>query len=315
MKISVIIPIKNRAHLIVETLESVLTQSLPPIEIIIVDDESTDNLTEVLQPYMHKIILLKSKGHGPGAARNTGIEIARGEAIQFFDSDDIMSPNKLEVQAEQLSTNIEKGCVIGPFVTARKEPQGWVQTDVVMQYYPLPNTPLSDIVAQGWCSITQACLFSKALVDQVGLWREDVMTHEDKEYWSRVALITPFPLHENKSLTIYRQHEYQITDKYTKEIERTQNGIAIFSDILKRDKKRMSLLSKYVLRGTITNYKKYCKQYQIHYPLSFADHLAGFISKAYSKYGRMKTGTDWQPLHGISSDKVMFEKYFNTSLN
>ena len=309
MNISVIIPIKNRAHLIAETLESIWAQSLPAAEVILVDDGSTDNLRDILQPYADKIIFVSSKGHGPGAARNTGLEIATGDAIQFFDSDDIMSPNKLEVQAALLGENIKTGCVIGPFVTAKKEQHKWVQTDVIMQYFPIRNMPFNNIVAQGWCSITQACLFSRSLVDQVGAWREDIMTHEDKEYWSRIAMLVPFPLHENKSLTIYRQHEQQITDKHTKELERTQNGIAVFSEILKRDKKQLSLLSIFVLKGLIANYKKYCKRYQVNYPLTLSDHLSGIISKVYSKYGRVKTGTAWQPIHGVNADKTVFQKY------
>jgi len=309
MKVSVIIPIKNRAHLIQETLDSILGQTVKPAEIILVDDGSTDNLKDVLLTYQDKVIVVENIGKGPGAARNTGLKYATGEAIQFFDSDDIMSSNKIEVQLKLLSANESAKCVIGPFVAAQKSNDGWVQTNVVMQHFPLPSKPLYDIVAEGWCSITQACLFSKKLVDQVGPWREDVMTHEDKDFWFRVALLDPFPLQENNSLTIYRQHEQQITDKFTQEIERTKNGITVFSDILKMNKNKLSVLSKWVLKGLIANYKMYCARYNVYYKVNLTDKIAGLISKAYYKYGRVKTKSSWQPMHGINKEPINWKLY------
>jgi len=309
MDISVIIPIKNRAHLIIETLDSILNQTLLPKEIIIVDDCSTDDLKQVLLPYFDKIILVKSEGHGPGAARNTGLKIATGKAIQFFDSDDVMTPNKLEVQAALLNDNSKAGCVIGPFVSAKKINGNWVQTDVIMQYQPLLPKPLYDIVAEGWCSITQACLFSRTLIDQVGDWREDIMTHEDKEYWFRIALLNPFPIHENKSLTIYRQHEQQVTDKTTQEVERTQNGILVFSDMLNRENGKLSIFSKWVLKGILANYKMYSVKYKLYYPIKRSDYVVRFVAKIYSKLGRLQTGTDWQPIHSVTKDEQVFTSF------
>ncbi|MBC7451834.1 MAG: glycosyltransferase family 2 protein, partial [Cytophagales bacterium] len=183
MSISVIIPVKNRADLISDTLNSILNQSRPPHEIILVDDASTDTLKQVIEPYGERITYLKSRGQGPGAARNTGLAHARGEYIQFFDSDDIMSVNKLEVQASLLENNSDAGFVYGPYVAAREVEHQWFASDVIMQYFPLSQRPLQHMIAEGWCAITQSCLFDRKVIEKAGLWREDLMTHEDKEYW------------------------------------------------------------------------------------------------------------------------------------
>jgi glycosyltransferase involved in cell wall biosynthesis len=310
MSISVIIPVKNRANLIGATLDSILKQSLLPDEIIVVDDASTDDLQKALEPYNDRITLLKNNGKGPGAARNAGFHHSKGKFIQFFDSDDIMSVNKLEVQSALLRKQMDRGLVYGPYVPARMEHGRWMQTDVIMQYLPLPNRPLNHIVTEGWCSITQACLFSRELLDETGPWREDLLTHEDKEYWYRLGKYAPYPIHENKSITIYRQHLNQITDKLTNNLDRTHNGIRSFEIILQyAEKDDVPFFSRAIVKGMIAHYKRYCNQHGFIYDTNAQDVLYLFLSKVCSKIGRIKTGTDWQPMHGVTNSADLYNDY------
>ncbi|PVX46619.1 glycosyl transferase family 2 [Flavobacterium sp. 103] len=111
--VSIIIPIYNRAHLISETLDSILVQTYVNWECIIIDDDSTDNTIDVLaeyteidnrfQYYKRPIDRIK----GPNACRNYGFELSKGEYIKWFDSDDVMLPNLLEKQILSFDKNVD----------------------------------------------------------------------------------------------------------------------------------------------------------------------------------------------------------------
>lgn len=92
---SVVIPSYNRGHLIAETISSVLRQSLSPREIIVVDDGSTDNTTDVVAGYQPHVTYLRSINRGPPAARNLGVAAARMPWIALCDSDDLWAPDYL----------------------------------------------------------------------------------------------------------------------------------------------------------------------------------------------------------------------------
>jgi len=102
--VSVIIPTYNRAHYLGEAIESILNQDIQDcrIEILVVDDGSTDNTQEVLQKYTHKIRYIYQDNRGAGPARNRGIDEATGEWISFLDSDDRWLPEKLTLQFKVL---------------------------------------------------------------------------------------------------------------------------------------------------------------------------------------------------------------------
>lgn len=97
--ISVVIPTYNRSALVCRAVESVLSQSLAPDEVIVVDDGSTDGTGAILaDQFGGRIVYVKQDNAGVSAARNTGIERASGDLVAFLDSDDVWTPNKLELQ-------------------------------------------------------------------------------------------------------------------------------------------------------------------------------------------------------------------------
>jgi glycosyltransferase involved in cell wall biosynthesis len=97
---SIIVPTYNRAHLISVTIESILSQGYPNYEIIIVDDGSTDNTEEVIQKYLcDKVIYYKKINGERATARNYGTNKAKGDYVNWFDSDDVMFPDHLQVAA------------------------------------------------------------------------------------------------------------------------------------------------------------------------------------------------------------------------
>ncbi|MHB1286996.1 MAG: glycosyltransferase family 2 protein [Leptospirales bacterium] len=113
--ISVILPTHNRATLVTLAVESVLNQTFQDIELIVVDDGSTDNTEETLRPYLSRIHYIHQSQGGPGKARNRGIQEARGEYIAFIDDDDIWLPFKLELQIGLLLKHPELALVCTNF--------------------------------------------------------------------------------------------------------------------------------------------------------------------------------------------------------
>lgn len=97
-KVSVIVPTFNRSHLVCDAIDSALTQTLPPHEIIVVDDGSTDDTALILKKYGDRIHYIYQPNCGVSAARNIGISLSTGDHIAFLDSDDLWLPNKLETQ-------------------------------------------------------------------------------------------------------------------------------------------------------------------------------------------------------------------------
>jgi glycosyltransferase involved in cell wall biosynthesis len=104
--ISVVIPSFNNAPFIRHAIESALSQSLTPLEVIIVDDGSTDHTADVLRQFHDQIIVVTQQNSGPAVARNSGIAVARGEWVAFLDGDDYWFPEKLELQAPYLCDDV-----------------------------------------------------------------------------------------------------------------------------------------------------------------------------------------------------------------
>ena len=111
--VSVIIPVFNAAHMLPEAIASLLAQNYPKLEIIVVDDGSTDALTEAVASLPLEVRLLRQANGGPAAARNLGIRAASGDLLAFLDADDLWVSHKLDAQLMWLDEHLETDVVIG----------------------------------------------------------------------------------------------------------------------------------------------------------------------------------------------------------
>lgn len=109
--VSVVIPSYNYARYVAEAIDSVLAQTRPPLEIIVVDDGSTDATAEVLATFGDRIRVLRQQNQGVSVARNRGVAEARGEYIAFMDADDVWKPRKLELQMARFDADPSLGLV------------------------------------------------------------------------------------------------------------------------------------------------------------------------------------------------------------
>lgn len=111
--ISVIIPVYNGERYLRAALESVLGQTWQPLEVIVVDDGSTDQSAQVAKRFMPFVQYVQQANAGPGAARNLGVSMAQGAFFAFLDADDLWLPNKLERQAAYLQNHLSADMVFG----------------------------------------------------------------------------------------------------------------------------------------------------------------------------------------------------------
>ena len=110
--VSVVIPVFNGVRFLAAAIESVAAQGYRPLEIIVVDDGSTDGSGSVAAG-MAGVRCLRQENAGPAAARNAGMAVASGEFFAFLDADDLMTPNRLDLQVGYLQDHPEVGCVLG----------------------------------------------------------------------------------------------------------------------------------------------------------------------------------------------------------
>jgi glycosyltransferase involved in cell wall biosynthesis len=114
--VSVIVPVCNAAEYLEEGLESVVDQTVPPHEVVVVDDGSTDRSAEVAERFAAshpEVRVLRRENGGPGLARNAGIAAARGDVLVFHDADDVMLPERIALQVGYLTMHTHVGVVIG----------------------------------------------------------------------------------------------------------------------------------------------------------------------------------------------------------
>lgn len=206
--VSIIIPTYNRAHLIGETLDSVLAQTYQNWECIVVDDGSTDNTDEALAQYMEKDTRFryyhrpKDRLPGGNAARNYGFEMSRGVYIQWFDSDDIMLPDFLE----------KKVAIFTP--TAVLTICNGYSADANLQNRKLKTMPaITNLFKQYvlWQSgiMSPSIMFRRTFLEGKRLFDETLQRGQENEFFSRVF----FTLHPHDfvqlvgGLYLYRQHQ------------------------------------------------------------------------------------------------------------
>lgn len=206
LKVSVIVPNFNRETLVGETISNLLAQTLPPHEIIVVDDGSTDQSVKMIQSFGAKIKLIEQANQGPGAARNAGLKVATGDFIQFQDSDDLYSRNKLEAQANLLDQT-GADIAFSPWVKLKISGQSVsLEDQVLQQQMPPEKLGLACWWLRGWSTVFQSLLFRRSFLDRVGFYRTDLMVGEDGELFFRALTQSPRVAFTAEALTLYRLH-------------------------------------------------------------------------------------------------------------
>ena len=202
-KVSVVIPTYNRAHLICETIDSILAQTYKDYEIIVVDDGSTDNTQEVLKRYGDKVRYFYQQNQGQASAWNFAVRQSSGEYIALLDSDDLWLPQKLEWQTEVLDKNPEIGFVCSEIYAFRENGTiaHWKKEKSKKENF--------ESMFEGNFIINPTVLMRKRCFEDVGGFDVKLRTTQDYDLWLRLTRKYKF-LYMNIPLVKYRLHSQNL---------------------------------------------------------------------------------------------------------
>lgn len=210
--VSVIVPTFNRADLIVESLDSVWQQTYRPIELLIVDDGSTDDTAAVVRDWMSahaddsqfQTSYIPRANAGAPAARNFGAQTSCGEFIQFLDSDDILHPEKLYAQTAPLLADSRLDFTWTEYASF-SENIAW--DDITARVYGRAcDALLATHIKAGARMTTVSVVYRRDLCVRVGPWHESLKIWQDWEFNLRCLLRCKGHLHVPRVLAGYREH-------------------------------------------------------------------------------------------------------------
>ena len=223
--VSIIIPAFNKANLTAKTVESVLAQTYPNVEIIVVDDGSTDDTREKLAPFHGRIQYVYKENGGACSARNAGLRLAKGEYVGFLDCDDLYVSNKIELSAGYLEQHKDAGfvhtaayfidrddnIVVGEYSHPQSYYNGWITRRLILGNYICNST----VIARRSC------------FDKAGLFDETIFPPADWDMWLRLSEhysigyidipLTKYRVCNNyifKRLEQSRQEEFVVINKF-----------------------------------------------------------------------------------------------------
>ena len=215
-KISVIIPNYNYARYLDQAIQSVLKQTYNNLELIVVNNGSTDNSLKVLEKYENEIILIDQANLGQSGARNSGLSRAQGELIAFLDADDFWEPNKLESQNQLVNDSTQLVyCGIMQF----KDPGNGNEQILLPKYRGdcskyFIDLPGASIVLSG----ESTALFSRDLLEKVGSFDAGLNSTAGWDFFRRCSRFTNFDF-VNQPLVNYRLHSSNMSKSNTKVIQ------------------------------------------------------------------------------------------------
>lgn len=285
-EVTIIIPTFNRAYVLPETLQSVLNQTFTNWECLLIDDQSTDNTFETIASYLNDTRfkwISKTNEHKKGAAasRNIGIQNAKGTYINFLDSDDLLSPNKLATQLNALknaSSKVIATCTWGRFSKS-------VEDAILFQNLPEYQSfthPASFLQAlangKGFFPI-HAYLIPKEVISSIGFWNENSNLYDDADFTIRMFCSINTVVFTADAVAYYRwQNSDNISlfddkTKVNQGILVMQNGIALLQ---KNFGRKATAYTNFLRKGLYTNLT-------IFYPELIESHASFFRKERWNK--------------------------------
>ncbi|MTJ11802.1 glycosyltransferase [Anabaena sp. UHCC 0187] len=198
--ISVIIPVYNGEKYLAEAIENVKNQDYQPLEIIVIDDGSTDKTGEVAAEFKDNIRYIYQENSGPSAARNRGIKMAKGDVIAFLDVDDLWSDDKLQLQTNYLVEN--------PLIDIV---QGLIQ-QMNLSQLTSAEKPTFEPVYKPYNYINLgSAIYRKSVFEKIGYFDETLNYAEDVDWFVRAWENGIPKLLIDQVMLFYRKHQKNMT--------------------------------------------------------------------------------------------------------
>jgi len=201
--VSIIIPCFNTERWIAEAIDSCLKQTYSNVEIIIIDDGSTDGSLAVIKRYGDRITWESGSNRGGNYARNRGFELSKGQFIQYLDADDYILPEKIDRQVtfmKQTGANV----VYGDWRHKRHFPDGRAVLEDI-QVSGIQADILESLLADWW--VSPACLFFKrAIVEKTGGWDEQLKAGQDRDFFISAVMNGANVAYQPGCYSIYRRY-------------------------------------------------------------------------------------------------------------
>ena len=207
--VSVIIPVYNRAKLIDSSINSVINQTYPINEIIVIDDGSIDGTYDLVKSSFPKVILKYQENKGVSYARNVGINSAKSKWIAFLDSDDEWLPNKVEEQIDLLNTNSSFKICHTDEIWIRNQ----VRVNPMKKHRKYGGNIYNNCLPL--CVISpSSVIIHKDIFNDVGLFDEELPVCEDYDMWLRICSKYSVLFLDQKLIKKYGGHDDQLSKKY-----------------------------------------------------------------------------------------------------
>ena len=200
--VSVVIPTYNHARYVTQAVESVLNQTYPNIEILVIDDGSTDNTAEVVRPYLSKIQYIYKQNGGTSSALNRGINQATGKYICWLSADDMFVPEKTAKQVFQMESDASLGFSYTSFtiVDAVGKPG-----DEIHSFYYENKRDMVLKLMEGCFINGSSVMMRKSVLEKTGGFDETLPTAHDYDMWLRLLRNYPCGFLDEQLLK-YRWH-------------------------------------------------------------------------------------------------------------
>ncbi len=216
-KVSVLMPAYNRANYIGQAIQSVLDQTYSDLELIVVDDGSTDNTAEVVQRFTDpRVCYIYQQNKGVSGALNTAFQASHGCYIALLGSDDALFPDMLMETLPLLEANPDVGLVYARAQAMDSEGRLLPQVLGAPEKYP-GQTFKSLLYGDCVCGIT--AVFRRECAERAGLWDESIVANEDWDMWLRMSLVCRFHF-VDKILAHFRIHPGGITSGHSEKFAR-----------------------------------------------------------------------------------------------